>query len=167
MNQTEFKKILDNSIVGVYRDETFHDIYPNFAPVKESLDTMTDADLQALHTACEDHICGWFPKFKSKSGGFKWTQEFCDAQYQESPEANKHHRAIAVGLCARTRNEIAIREKFKQLVEYSPLFYHKENWGKCVLFEYKGRTLMASSCHGYFVHDPNSYSLDQAKPRFK
>lgn len=166
MNQSAFKKILNDAIVGVYKNHTFHDVYPNFKPLKDGIVRCQTMICQPYTGPAKiTYQCGF--QNLSKSCGFKWTKDFVNAQYEESPEANKHHRAIAVSLCARTRNEITIRNKFKELINYTPKFYHKENWGKCVLFEYKGRTLMADSSNGYFVHNPNSYSLDQAKPRFK
>ena len=158
-------EIIKISMDGQHEDHSFKFVYPNF-PRKEIFDGDTKS-LEDLYAECKLEINKYCKDFGTRHGLEILKCEFNDPNY---PDKQSPHRAFLHGLYVSIACELEIRYHYNHLRIINDVtdvtFYEKPNWGKCILFTYKGEILMASGDE-YYRHNENQYSLYSANPNFQ
>ena len=113
---------------------------------------------------CKTKIQTWCPKF-----GTRYSIGFVDCEFKDpNYKGQSPYRKLVHSLYANLAVELNIREHYdflKRIPEIKDLeFYEKKNWGKCIIFDWKGSKLMANGS-SYFFHEPEEYSLSEARPK--
>lgn len=160
--------IIEEGIKGHYTDEYFHLCYPNFSSMwKNELSGLSTDQLIHLHQELRTKISDYcHKKFSSRYSIPFVKAEFNDPKF---PNQQSPFRKFIHSLYANLAVEIDVRQHYDFLVNLkieNVSFYEKKNWGKCILFSWKGKILMASG-EDYYYHNPTEYSLYSAKPKLK